>query len=185
MPLPPSPPKNVNDELQAFLAWNKAQVNEGYTIANLFLRQEQLATELRVMVQGQNTQLHNLNARVSDGEVEREQIHARLDHHGAAIIAIKRRVRNGNDDEEMDTGQFDLAAIQRRVAEQERKRADSERAQADNQVWWKRSIIMWVVGGFGVVATALFTVLVTLAIANSRPAPPPEHPSALPTAARP
>lgn len=173
---PPMPPKGVNDELQAFLDWNKSQVAGGYTIANLFVRQEQFATEMRGALAGHSDQIRGLNARVSDGETDREFVHSRLDHHGAAIIAIKRRVRQGADDEEMDTGQFDLAAIQRRIAEQEKKRADSDRAKADDQVWWKRSIIMWVVGCLGVVATTLLTVLVTLAIANSRP-PSAERPS--------
>jgi hypothetical protein len=167
--MPPPPPSKINDELQAFLAWNQQQVAEGYTIANVMLAQKQFEGEIRGIVSGLKTQILSVNGRVSDLETDRESVHTRLDHHGAAIIAIKRRVRHGADDDEMDTGQFDLKAIQTRLAEQEKKRAESERVRSDDQVWWKRSIIMWLVGGFGVVAVTLLSVLITMAIANSTP----------------
>ncbi len=166
----------VDDEVQQFLQWNAQQAREGYTIANLMLRQEQFFTEVRRLSTSQGEQIRGLNGRVSAIESDNIDIHGLLDQHGAAIVAIKRRVRQGPHDQEMDTGVHQLAAIQERLAEQERKRRDSERVRAEDVVWWKRSIIGWVAGAVGVVITSLVTVLITLAVANSRPAPPPQTP---------
>ncbi len=157
----------VDDDLKQFLDWNAQQKREGYTIANLMLRQDQFFGEVRRMVNGQQEQIRHLNGRVASVESDNTDIHEILDQHGAAIVAIKRRVRQGPHDEEMDTGVHQLAAIQERLAEQERKRRDSERVKHEEQVWWKRSIIGWVAGAVGVVITSLLTVLITLAIANS------------------
>jgi CHASE3 domain sensor protein len=161
----------VDDDLQQFLQWHAMQAREGYTIANMMARQEQFFTEIRNIAKGQAQQIHHLNGRVSDVERETEEIRRTVDEHGHALVAIKRRVRTGPDDQEMSTGVHQLAAIQQRLAEQEQKRRDSERVKAEEVVWWKRSIIGWVAGGVGVIITSLVTVLITLAIANSRPAP--------------
>lgn len=176
--------ERVDDDLKQFLAWNAQQAREGYTIANLMLRQEQFMGEVRRsqehfmvemgrLVHGQNDQIRNINGRIAAVETDNADIHSQLDAQGVALVAIKRRVRTGPHDDEMDTGVHQLAAIQQRLAEQEQRRRDSERVKNEEQTWWKRSVIGWVAGGIGVIITSLVTVLITLAIANSRPLPPP------------
>ena len=165
--------KRVDDDLKQFLEWNAMQAREGYTIANMMARQEQFFTEMRRVVNGQGEQIRHLNGRVSEVETDNKDLRLIVDEHTVAIGAIKRRVRNGPHDEEMDTGVHQLAAIQARLAEQEQKRRDSERIKAEDVVWWKRSIIGWVAGAMGVVITSLLTVLITLAIANSAGRQPP------------
>lgn len=172
--------KRIDDDLQQFLDWTQQQAREGYTIANVMLRQEQFMTEIRRTVNGMSGQIVHLNGRLAEVETDQQELRNVVDAHGAAIVAIKRRVRHGPHDEEMDTGVHQLTAIQLRLAEQERKRNESERVKAEDSVWWKRSVIMWVVGGLGFVLTTVFTVLVTIAIANSTSprVTPPTPPSA-------
>lgn len=166
MPSPPSPPTYEND-VKEFLTWNANQAREGYTIANMMTRQEFFFGEVTRTLNGFRDQISHLNGRTSDLESDNENIHSRLDHHGAAIIAIKRRVRLGPQDQEMDTGVHELAAIQQRLAEQEKKRSESERVKAEDVVWWKRTIIQAAFGALAFIATTVFTVLVTLALTKS------------------
>jgi hypothetical protein len=185
----------VDDEVKQFLDWSAQQAREGYTIANLMLKQEQFMGEVRRaqehfmadvsrLIHGQNDQIRHLNGRVSAVETDNHDIRATVDAHGMALVAIKRRVRTGPHDDEMDTGVHQLAAIQQRLADQEQKRRDSERVKNEEQTWWKRSIIGWVAVGFGFIATQLITVLITMAIANSTGAghqpPPPLAPAPAP-----
>ena len=173
----PNDPR-VDDDLQAFLEWTAQQNRDGYTIANVMLRQEQFMSEVRRGLTGQGEQIRHLNGRVAVTEAEVKDLRTTTDEHGAALVAVKRRLRTGPQDEEMDTGVHQLAAIQARLAEQEQKRRDSERVKAEEQAWWKRSIIGWVAGAVGVIITSLVTVLITLAIANSAPRNiPPQSPS--------
>lgn len=168
--------KRVDNDLQQFLEWNAAQTREGYTIANLMLRQDAFFHEVRRNIKGHDHQIHHLNGRVADVENGGKDLQRIVDEHTVAIRAIKRRIRAGSQDDEMDTGVHQLEALQERLAVQEQKRRDSERVKADEQVWWKRTIIMWVAGILGVVATSLLTVLVTMAITNAparAPAPAP------------
>lgn len=176
--------KRVDDDLKQFLEWNAMQAREGYTIANLMARQEQFFGEIRSAIKGHGEQIRHLNGRVAEVESENKDIRLIVDEHTVTLSAIKRRVRNGPNDEEMDTGVHQLAAIQARLAEQEQKRRDSERVRAENVVWWKRSIIGWVAVGFGFIATQLITVLITMAIANSTGRqPPPFTPAPAPAPA--
>lgn len=139
--------------------------------------QEHFMGEVQRLVHGHGEQIRHLNGRIAEVETDNSDIHAQLDAQGMAIVAIKRRVRTGPQDDEMDTGVHQLAAIQHRLAEQEQRRKDSERVKHEEQTWWKRSVIGWVAGGIGVIITSLVTVLITLAIANSRPLPPAPPPS--------
>lgn len=172
--------KRVDDDIEQFLQWHSNQAREGYTIANLMLQQEQFRTEVRRFMSGVAGQVTHLNERVSQVETNHDELRDIVDEHTVSLQAIKRRVRNGPNDSEMDTGVHQIAAIQARLAEQEQKRRDSERVQAENVVWWKRSIIGWVAGAVGVIITSLLTVLITLAVANSRPLPPAPAPVAAP-----
>lgn len=169
--------KRVDDDIEQFLQWHSQQAKDGYTIANLMLQQEQFRSEVRRFMGGITGQVNHLNERMSQAETNHDDLRGIVDEHTVALSAIKRRVRNGPQDTEMDTGVHQIAAIQHRLAEQEAKRRDSERVAAENIVWWKRSIIGWVAGAVGVVVTSLVTVLVTLAIANSRPLPPAPAPA--------
>jgi hypothetical protein len=158
-----SDPK-LDEDLRAYLAHDRAEKAKGHTIANLQMAVYQFDVAMR-----------KVQARTDAHELTLADHESRLDQHGMAIVALKRRNRQGPHDEEMSTGQFDVAAIQRQVAEQERQRRESMMAKAAESAWWKRSIITWVVGGIGVVAMSLLTALVTLAIANHnepRPAAP-------------
>lgn len=157
----------VDAELRDFLQWTEQQKRDGFTLANLFLKFDAFEKQAKSERDGFRDQIRGLSARTADLENDRDNIHERMDHHGYAIVAIKRRLRNGSDDPEMDTGTFDLVAIQKRLVDQEKKRADSERVRAEDQVWWKRSIIMWLVGGLGALAMMLLTIIITLAISSS------------------
>ena len=150
-----SDPK-LDADLQAFLAFNTEQQRAGFTIANVLVAQNNLQTAMR-----------HLGARVAEHDTRLSEHDERLDEHGAAIVTIKRRLRQDSHDDEMDTGNFDVAAVKRELAEAKQKRLDSERAKADDHTWWKRSVIMWIVGALGVIVTTLLTVLVTLAISGA------------------
>ena len=147
---------NLDKGLQEFLAWNAEQRANGFTTANVLASMHELTRSVRM-----------LSGRVAEHDIRLGEHDDRLDSHGAAIVIIKRRLRQDSNDDEMDTGQFDVAAVKRELAEAKQRRMDSERAKAEDQTWWKRSVIMWVVGALGVVVTTLLTVLVTLAIAGA------------------
>lgn len=151
---------DLDRELKEYLEGEKRSRREGYTIANVL-----------VQVAALGRSVNGMNLRLSALEADRDDVHDRLDtqaatltRHAASIVAIKRRVRRDDNDEEMDTGQYDLEEIKRELASIRQKKADSERAKAEDVVWWKRSIIMWVIGGFAFIATTTITILVTLAI---------------------
>lgn len=166
------PDPRIEDDIKLFLEWNAMQARDGYTIANMMARQELFFGEMRTVLEGQGKQIVHLNGRVAQTERDVEELRRLVGEHGYALVAIKRRVRTGPEDQEMDTGVHQLAAIQARLAAEEAKRRDSERVRAEEVVWWKRSIIGWVAGAVGVVVTSLVTVLVTLAVTNSRPQAP-------------
>lgn len=154
----------LDRELKAYLEAEKRSKRDGYTIANVLMRVDALVRTV-----------NGVNLRVSALEADRDDVHDRLDtqaatltKHAASIVTIKRRIRRDANDEEMDTGQYDLDEIKRELASIRQKKADSERAKAEDVVWWKRSIIMWVVGGFAFIATTTITILVTLAIVGKR-----------------
>ncbi len=175
------PDPRVDDDIKQFLEWNAMEARKGYTIANMMSRQEIFFSEIRTLIEGHGRQIVHLNGRIAEVEREMTELRQTVGEHGYALVAIKRRVRHGPDDQEMDTGVHQLAAIQARLAEQEQKKRESERVKAEDVIWWKRSIIGWVAGGIGVIITSLVTVLITLAIANSRP--PPQAPAPAPLTA--
>ena len=186
--MPPPPDQRVDNEIEQFLAWSASQAREGYTIANLMLRQEQFFIEMRSRanaqdskIHGQDTKFHNLNGRVSELENSRDELYGIVGEHGTALVAVKRRIRTGPHDQEMDTGVHQLVAIQQRLAEQERKRSESERVRAEDVVWWKRTIIQVVFGIIAWVTATALTVLITLAIAGNNSAAKPTANSAPPS----
>lgn len=152
--------ESLDRVLRDFLEEDRRAKAEGHTIANVRLEVHELAKGLR-----------GVNARVAAIEVDHDDIHDTLDLYGAKITSvtsdvakIKRRLRRDGDDEEMDTGRFDVEEIKRELAETRKRRADSERAKKDEIVWWKRSLITWTLGVLGFVATTAVTILITLAI---------------------
>ncbi len=153
------PDPELDAQLRAFLEHNSRDQRNGNTIANVRSEMHQLQVSFRGM-----------NGRVSSLETNLEEVNSRLDNHGASIVVLKRHARkNGADDDrdELDTGNYDLESIRREVERARARESLRVRAETENVVWWKRSIIMWVVGSLGVIAVTLFTALVTLAIANA------------------
>ncbi len=168
----------AQEELEAFLRWHDQQQRGGYTIANVLSRQEHFHGEMRRTVGGLVDQIRHLNGRVASAENEIIDLRTGFDEHTSALVAIKRRIRNGPHDEEMDTGVHNLAALQARLAEQEKARDKETRAKEEEQTWWKRSVIMWLVGGLGFIAATTITILLTLAIVGaSTPKAMPSAPS--------
>ncbi len=157
-------PKKAEAPLQEFLDWHANQRAQGFTTANVLASMHELQRSMR-----------HLGGRVAQLEEREDAQDERLDSHGAAIVIIKRRLRQDANDDEMDTGQFDVAAVKRELEEAKQRRLDSERVKAEDQTWWKRSVIMWVVGAFAFVATTTVSILITLAIVGAS-APKPAAP---------
>lgn len=161
-----SDPK-LDARLSEYLDDANAQKSRGHTIANLSMGVFQLGIEVRnalARLAGAEALLGKHGAHLARHDDEIGEVRERLDEHGHAIRQLKRRNRQGPDDEEMQTGQFDVAAIKRQVDEQERQRRESLRARAEDRVWWKRTIVMWAAGGIGAVALTLLSILLTLAV---------------------
>lgn len=159
----PSSDPHLDRQLQEFLAASQAEREQGHTIANLRVEMHQFKIGLRTLegtVLSQGGLLSHMRER-------QERMHERQDHQGAAIVIIKRRLRDGEDDDEMDTGQFDVAAVRHELEEQRRRRLDSERVKADDHTWWKRTLILWVVGALGALALITLSALVTLAVSGA------------------
>ncbi len=152
--------ETLNRRLEAFLeAFEKDRASE-ISLANLTMEVKQYHSRLARVEAAQRHSILDHQALVErvDGHDER------LDSHGGAIILLKRRVRTGDDDKEMQTGKFDLQGIQREVEEQKAKRLHSERVKAEQLQWWHRQIFLWAGGGVGAICIVLLTVLITLAI---------------------
>lgn len=148
----------LDSRLEAFLRSCDEDTQRGHTIANLRLdirqyhiRQNQIEARFNVFASDQE----NLIERV-DGHDRR------LDAHGNALLQMKRRLRTGDEDIEMSTGNFDLKTIQKEVEEQRLKRMHSERVKADNVQWWQRQVVLWIIGGSGATALVILSVLITL-----------------------
>ena len=150
------PDPDLDEQLRQFLRSTTNDRREGNTLANVRAELHQIQLVQR-----------GLSGRVAGHDAELEEVHNRLDHHGAALVVVKRRLRSGEHDEEMDTGRYDLGAIRREVEAARARESKRVQAETDQIVWWKRSIIMWVVGGLGAVSLALMVALVTLAIASA------------------
>lgn len=147
-------------QLSEYLDAERRSRAEGHTIANVRIEVHELSRTIK-----------GINARVAALEVGQDDVHDRLDthaakitHHAAEIVTIKRRIRSGDDDEEMSTGRFDVEEIKRELAAVRQSRKDSERAKSEEITWWKRSLIGWVALAMGFVASTAITVLITLAI---------------------
>lgn len=154
----------LDERLSEYLEEDRRARAQGHTIANVL-------TE----VHGLTKTVRGMNARISALEVDREDVHDRIDthaakltHHASEIVTIKRRLRRDDNDEEMDTGRFDVEEIKRELAAVRQRRQDSERAKADEIVWWKRSLIGWLMAVLGFVATTAITILITLAIVGHK-----------------
>lgn len=164
----------LDSTLQEFLSQQGEDKRLGYTMANLHAQMHEF---LRT-VHGHTREIAGLKSREEEHIERVEQAHDRLDAHRNAIVGVKRHLRHlpatstvrsesEFDKDELNTGNFDIAALTREVNEQRSKRLNSERVKAEEITWWKRNLISLVLGVVGVVATALFSILITLAIAGA------------------
>jgi hypothetical protein len=161
----------MDEQLKAYLDWKNLERREGFTIANVMAKFHQFEVAQRQ----HGARLDGHDARFEAYDARFDVHEERLDRHGAAIVIIKRRLRTSDDDDDMDTGQFSVADVRRELEEAKRRRLESDRAKAEDQTWWKRSVIMWVVGGLGFIAATTITILMTLAIVGaSTPKAPPQ-----------
>lgn len=152
--MPPSNPKierNVTELLKEYLGKKEEEEAKGITLANLFIMLNQQNVDLK---QAKSTLiLHGL----------------RLDRHGQEIRGLKHKVHHlegspegGFDD--VDTGQYQVADLQRLLAENASTKQAAALALAqtkafeerdrENATWWKRSAISWVAGGIGALILA-------------------------------
>jgi hypothetical protein len=159
----------LDRSLEAYLKQQSDDKQKGYTIAHLHTQMH----EFLITVRRHERKLDGHEGDIEELQRDRDEANNRLDAHRDGILGIKRVLKtsgHGVDQEfreEMDTGNFDLASIRREVADQKAKRLHSERVKAEEVTWWKRNLISLVLGAFGVVATALFSILITLAIAGA------------------
>lgn len=161
-----SDPK-LDADLRAYLDEQKRAKGEGHTIQSLRLEvheNSRLTRNAMGMIHGMNARIAVLESNHGELQSLTEEHGTKLVHHAAELVTIKRRLREGDDDQEMATGRFDVEEIKRELEEVKKRRLESERVRAEEVVWWKRSIIMWVVGALAFVATSTITVLITMAI---------------------
>jgi hypothetical protein len=161
----------MDDQLKAYLDRHDLERREGFTIANVMSKFHQFEVGQRT----QDARIDALESRVDAHDLRFDGLEERADRHGAAIVVIKRRLRTGDDDDDMATGQFNLGEVRRELEEARAKRAESERVKAENSTWLKRQAITWVGAAIGAGLLVILTTLVTLAIAGAtHPLPP--HP---------
>lgn len=161
----------LDADLRDYLAEQKRARVEGNTISSLRLEVHESTRLVRSamgIIHGMNARLSAVEINLRDLTESNEEHGAKLVHHAAEIVTIKRRLRRDPEDEEMATGRFDVKEIQREVQELQAKRMVSERARADEVIWWKRTIVLWIAGILAFVATSTITILITMAIAGKK-----------------
>ncbi len=165
MPDQPRDPE-LDKTLSEFLDDHVKDKRKGYTLANLFAEMNEYRKEQTRLVR----RVTDLEESSGERDERTEEAHDRLDAHRGAIVAVKRHLRhvapkdNAEFDEEMDTGKFDVVAIEREVRDLRARRINSDRVKAEEITWWKRNIISLVIGVLGFVAATAITVLITIAV---------------------
>lgn len=107
-------------------------------------------------------ELKSISARQKEDRSEIGHLRVRVDRHGREIKALKGIAKY---DGELDTGQHDVAEIQREVELQLMRKRVAEHEKNDGEiVWWKRSIVQWIVGAIAFCIVQAITVLIALAI---------------------
>lgn len=133
----------INDMLREYLHEQQQNSADGFTLPNLFLRFNEMERKQR------------------EDRATLVQHGLRLDRHGQDIRGIKRALREQNiyDDGlgDVDTGQFRVEELLRAAAEQKARNEAEDRARKDSVIWWKRSLISWIVAGFGALVLAVLS----------------------------
>ncbi len=160
----PEKDSDLEKILEEYLRDEAKNKRAGLTILNLFLEMEQYRKDMREMVRKQET--------VEDEIVELTQ---RVDAHRGAIIGIKRVMKKTSNEseefaEELDTGSFDVVAIEREVRDLKAKRMHSERVKSEELSKWKWTGIKAAIAVAGFVAMTAIGILLGMALGHS-PAP--------------
>ncbi len=175
--------------LVEFLSQQSEDKKQGYTIANVLIRVQKYHDEVKVLRREVSDlrdaqKVHAEEDREVHERIEErvEQAHERLDAHRGAIVAVKRRIRRSPDthdgefDTEMDTGTFDLAALQQR----DKRSSNSDRVKAleaaeagrkDDATWWKRHAITVLSTIIASLVLSACAVMATLAVQGARATP--------------
>jgi hypothetical protein len=159
-------PDWLNAELESYLQDMKTAKERGDTIKNL-------RAEIRIAIITFQTSLKAVMGEVAQLASNHEQTNRFVEElavmvraHNKLITTLRRRAKTGPDDVEMSTGSFNVAELQRELELSRTRRLESDRVKADEHTWWKRTIILWVVGGSGAVVLIALSALVTLAITH-------------------
>lgn len=166
--------KDLDKTLAEFLSQQSEDKRQGYTIAGIYIQMHEFIRQQKVMGKDirnlkEADEAHDIHFEEQDAKIEEHE--NRLDAHRTAIISVKRILRqqpqvNGSEEfhNEMDTGTFDIAAIQRKLNEQEKKRMESERVKAENATWFKRHLITISSTALGTIIVAAISILYQLLV---------------------
>ena len=121
----PQSDPRIDARLKAFLDEKEHEKAEGYTAANILLEVKQLALTVDEIV--------------TEQRVQRQ----RSDRHGRNIAAIKQHI-DMSPDSALDSGLHVVEDLKKELA---RKNEES--------LWWKRSVVKWIVAGVAWVATTI------------------------------
>ena len=176
------PKTDLDKSLAQYLSEQSEEKRKGFTLANLFIRIESYERRLAK----NERRVEALEERIEEHEERVEEAHSRLDAHRIAIVSVKRHLKQqpcaGTAEEfreQMDTGSFDLIAIQREVEEKratagkpslsERVRAldAAENERKESATWWKRHAITVVTGIAAGLALMILTAILTAAVTQA------------------
>jgi hypothetical protein len=177
--------KPQDNSVEGFLKWSAEERVKGYTLARLFTRLDSWERRTKALESWKD------NHEESHVELEErvEQAHDRLDTHRQFAVDARRREKKRHASEpefthdEMDTGTFDMVAIQRAAEDRGHKRRDSERVRnleaaenerKDSSTWLKRHIITVVTSIITALVASLIATIIALAVVGAKqPLPQP------------
>jgi hypothetical protein len=147
---PVSIERNVTELLKDYLDKREDEEAKGITLANLMHLVQQTQQDNKQLKS--TVILHGL----------------RLDRHGQEIRGVKAILRQkGIHDDgvaEVDTGQYQIADLQRLLAESHAAKEkatlainmqrEADERERENAQWWRRSTVTWVMGGIGALVIA-------------------------------
>ncbi len=191
----------LDERLSSYLRRADKDVEAGHTIANLRVELNSVNRRVRTAeahVQSLLSEHNELRAEhdehVQDSHAFRSDVLERVDGvenitkaHTDVLIRVKRRLRTGDQDDEMATGNFDLKRIQDEVMESVRlakQSNNSERVRAleteaavrkseaaerkESETWLRRHAITVVSTIAATLIAAFLTTIIVLAIAGAR-----------------
>lgn len=158
----------VDELLKTFLDENATNRAKGFTLANLFIKLERWQSELDQVKEELKTlrEAQEEYAKIVDEHDDRLTAHRKQ-----IVIGMRdRRERNNASfsGDELDTGQFDVVAIQREVQDLKQRRMNSERIREEKSTWWKRHFITVITGALVSAFGVVLVVILTLAVAGAK-----------------